>query len=81
MAAATVQALCGDGKESPRQGSPDCFAFAHSGTILRFKRIDRWCKPGSKADGGGGRWIIRDGLSQEVHRKRSPSDATTSRQN
>jgi hypothetical protein len=29
---------------------------------------DRWYKPGGKADGGCGLWIIRDGLSQEVHR-------------
>jgi hypothetical protein len=29
---------------------------------------DRWYKPGSKSDGGCGLWIIRDGLSQEVHR-------------
>lgn len=29
---------------------------------------DRWYKPGNKADGGCGLWIIRDGLSQEVHR-------------
>jgi hypothetical protein len=28
---------------------------------------DRWYKPGSKSDGGCGLWIIRDGLSQEVH--------------
>ena len=29
---------------------------------------DRWYKPGNKSDGGCGLWIIRDGLSQEVHR-------------
>ena len=29
---------------------------------------DRWYKPGNKTDGGCGLWIIRDGLSQEVHR-------------
>jgi len=29
---------------------------------------DRWYKPGNKAEGGCGLWIIRDGLSQEVHR-------------
>lgn len=29
---------------------------------------DRWYKAGSKSDGGCGLWIIRDGLSQEVHR-------------
>jgi hypothetical protein len=29
---------------------------------------DRWYKPGGKTDGGCGLWIIRDGLSQEVHR-------------
>lgn len=28
---------------------------------------DRWSKPGSKAEGGCGLWIIRDGLSLEVH--------------
>jgi hypothetical protein len=29
---------------------------------------DRWYKPGNKSEGGCGLWIIRDGLSQEVHR-------------
>jgi hypothetical protein len=29
---------------------------------------DRWYKPGSKAEGGCGLWIIRSGLSNEVHR-------------
>ncbi|HLJ51269.1 MAG TPA: FHA domain-containing protein [Bryobacteraceae bacterium] len=29
---------------------------------------DRFYKPGNKNDGGCGLWIIRDGLSQEVHR-------------
>ena len=29
---------------------------------------DRWYKQGHKGDGGCGLWIIRDGLSQEVHR-------------
>jgi hypothetical protein len=29
---------------------------------------DRWYKPGAKSEGGCGLWIIRDGLSQEVHR-------------
>jgi hypothetical protein len=29
---------------------------------------DRFYKPGNKSDGGCGLWIIRDGLSQEVHR-------------
>lgn len=29
---------------------------------------DRWYKPGTKAEDGCGLWIIRDGLSKEVHR-------------
>lgn len=29
---------------------------------------DRWYTPGSKTDGNCGLWVIRDGLSQEVHR-------------
>lgn len=29
---------------------------------------DRWYKPGSKTEGSCALWIIRDGLSQEVHR-------------
>ena len=29
---------------------------------------DRWVPPGSKGEGGCGVWIIRDGMSQEVHR-------------
>jgi hypothetical protein len=29
---------------------------------------DRWYKPGNNAEDGCGLWIIRDGLSQEVHR-------------
>ncbi len=29
---------------------------------------DRWYKTGKTTDGGCGLWIIRDGLSQEVHR-------------
>jgi len=29
---------------------------------------DRWYTPGGKTDGNCGLWVIRDGLSQEVHR-------------
>ena len=39
----------------------------HADIAFHKRSGDRWYKQGHKGDGGCGLWIIRDGLSQEVH--------------
>ena len=40
----------------------------HADIAFHKRSGDRWYKQGHKGDGGCCLWIIRDGLSQEVHR-------------
>ena len=72
---ALAEATEGNFPSRDRRPHPDRTVSREHAHIAFHKRSgeyrlynDRWYKQGHKGDGGCGLWIIRDGLSQEVHR-------------
>ena len=65
---ALAEATEGNFPSRDRRPHPDRTVSREHADIAFHKRSgDRWYKQGHKGDGGCGLWIIRDGLSQEVH--------------